>query len=348
MQCRARIGIMSAGEIEFGHCMTVLRRRTRSAEARRGAGLSTPATRRNLRRGVARHHRRRRAIAAGTVLALAVLAVVGIMSHTGSAVVPAHPVPPAGPGFFARIRLLGGRGPASFAGSQLADENAAINRTLARTPYVRVAGRQHRELALTFDDGPGPYTPEILSILNREHVPATFFEVGIAERYFHVSTTEMVTRGYVIGDHTESHAPMAMLSAGGQQLQLMEQTQAIGRYGAPFPRLFRPPYGMFNSTTFALLRHYRMLMILWTVDTSDYTRPGVAAIIHRAVSGARPGAIILLHDAGGNRSETVAALPRIIAVLRARGYKLVTVPKLLLDNPPPANQNFSTIIGSGG
>jgi peptidoglycan/xylan/chitin deacetylase (PgdA/CDA1 family) len=89
-------------------------------------------------------------------------------------------------------------------------------------------------------------------------------------------------------------------------------------------------------------------MILWTVDTSDYRRPGVAAIVKSAVSGARPGAIILLHDAGGDRSETVAALPLIIRKLRARGYQLVTVPRLLLDNPAPHDQDISAIIGSGG
>jgi peptidoglycan/xylan/chitin deacetylase (PgdA/CDA1 family) len=91
-----------------------------------------------------------------------------------------------------------------------------------------------------------------------------------------------------------------------------------------------------------------MLMVLWTVDTSDYRRPGTAAIVHSIVSRAKPGAIILMHDAGGNRAETVAALPKVIAQLRARGYRLVTVPRLLLDNPPPANQQLSSLIGSGG
>ena len=77
----------------------------------------------------------------------------------------------------------------------------------------------------------------------------------------------------------------------------------------------------------------------------DYRQPGVAAIVHAAVSGARPGAIILMHDAGGNRTETIEALPKIIKALRARGYKLVTVPRLLLDNPAPANQHD---LGGGG
>ena len=97
-----------------------------------------------------------------------------------------------------------------------------------------MAGSQHKEIALTFDDGPGPYTPAVLSVLEREHVPATFFEVGIAERYFHASTAAFVARGYPIGDHTEDHPPMSHLNAKGQQQQLLDQTAAIGQYGAPF------------------------------------------------------------------------------------------------------------------
>jgi peptidoglycan/xylan/chitin deacetylase (PgdA/CDA1 family) len=113
--------------------------------------------------------------------------------------------------------------------------------------------------------------------------------------------------------------------------------------------LFRPPYGLWNDTTLKLLKHYRMLMILWSVETGDYTLPGVAAIVQRALAGATPGAIILMHDAGGNRSETVAALPDIIRDLRRRGYKLVTVPRLLLDNPAPVRQGVaSSLSGEGG
>ena len=81
-----------------------------------------------------------------------------------------------------------------------------------------------------------------------------------------------------------------------------------------------------------------MLMVLWSADTSDYTRPGVSKIIYTAVSGAQPGAIILMHDGGGDRSETVAALPRVITRLRERGFRLVTVSQLIADDPPPTNQ----------
>ena len=213
---------------------------------------------------------------------------------------------------------------------------------------MRIAGSQHREIALTFDDGPGPYTPQILSILERTHTPGTFFEVGILEQYFHASTTQIVAHGYPIGDHTETHAPMSELSPKQQQQQLLEQTTAIGDYGAPFPRLFRPPYGLWNSATLSLLKRYRMLMVLWTVDTNDYQLPGVKAIVDSAVGGAKPGAIILMHDAGGSREETVEALPKIIDALRGRGYRLVTVPRLLLDNPAPKQQDVASLQGAGG
>jgi peptidoglycan/xylan/chitin deacetylase (PgdA/CDA1 family) len=286
-------------------------------------------------------HRRRRAIG---VLGLAVILLLSVLllgsGGGGAHSIAQHPASD----FFGRIKTLAGSGP----GSIVAAQNLGIDRSLGYTPYVRVAGSEHREIALTFDDGPGPYTPEVISILRHGHVPATFFEVGVLERYFHPWTTQIIAAGDPIGDHTFYHAPMGKLSPGDQQRELLEGASAVESYGAPFPRLFRPPYGLWNASTLKLLRAQRMLMVLWTVDTNDYRLPGTAAIIRAAVRGARPGAIILLHDGGGNRSETVAALRSIITRLRARGYRLVTVPQLLLDNPPPRNQNVYSVVGHGG
>ncbi len=300
------------------------------------------------RRRAEPHHLRRRAVAGAIVAAIVlILIITSSGGGSGTAVVPRAPVHSAA-GFFTRLQTLAGTGQGSFAFSERSALNGAIDRTLAYTPYVRIAGSQHREIALTFDDGPGPYTPQVLGVLERYRVPATFFEVGVLEQYFHASTAAIVSQGDVIGDHTYAHAPMSQLSAADQQSQLLQQTSLIAKYGAPFPRLFRPPYGLWNTTTLSLLHDYKMLMILWTVDTDDYLRPGVAAIVHSAVSGARPGAIILMHDAGGNRQETIDALPTIITTLRARGYRLVTVPQLLLDNPAPAKQDIAAVTGSGG
>jgi peptidoglycan/xylan/chitin deacetylase (PgdA/CDA1 family) len=297
---------------------------------------------------MAPHHRRRRWSVALVSLIAAALLLTLLLVGGGSAPSSSTAVEPHAGGFIASIGGLAGGAAGSLTTREARAESAAINRTLAYTPYVRIAGAEHREIALTFDDGPGPYTPQILAILQREHVGATFFEVGIEERYFNASTTEIAADGDVIGDHTEVHAPMSKLSAKAQRAQLLEQASAIGRFGAPFPRLFRPPYGLWNATTLRLLHRYRMLMVLWTVDTNDYRKPGVSAIVDAAVDGARPGAIILMHDAGGDRSETVAALPRIIAALRREHYQLVTVPRLLLDNPAPRVQNIGAVIGSGG
>lgn len=308
-------------------------------------GILEPA-RSARRRSMAPHHRRRRGLAILALIALGVLGAAlfvggGLGSAERTASLPGH-------GILGRIRALAGSGAGSLTARESAAESAAINRTLTYTPYVRVAGAQHREVALTFDDGPGPYTPQVLSILERHNVPATFFEVGILERYFYASTSAILADGDVVGDHTEVHAAMSKLSRAGQRAQLLQQAAAIERRGARFPRLFRPPYGMWNAVTLALLRRYHMLMVLWTVDTNDYRRPGVRAIVRAALSGARPGAIILLHDAGGNRSETAAALPQIIAGLRRRHFRLVTLPRLLLDNPPPRAQKIAAVIGTGG
>jgi len=290
-------------------------------------------------------HRRRRSLAGLAILLLVVLVLIVASSGGGGA---PHPLAVHGSGLFGRIQTLAGTGPTSFAGVERAAENAAINRTLATTPAIRIAGAQHRELALTFDDGPGPYTQQLIATLEQLHVPATFFEIGIAEQYFRAGTADVISHGFALEDHTYSHAPMNQLGMAGQRSQILREASTITSFGAPFPRLFRPPYGYWNNTTLQLLHKYRMLMVLWTVDTSDYRLPGSESIINTVVSGAQPGAIFLMHDAGGNRAETIAALPRIVEDLRARGYKWVTVPKLILDNPPPVNQNISSISGAGG
>jgi peptidoglycan/xylan/chitin deacetylase (PgdA/CDA1 family) len=227
-------------------------------------------------------------------------------------------------------------------------ESEALERTRLTVPIVRTAGSQHREIALTFDDGPGPYTPGILRVLVHTHTPATFFEVGEELRYFSGSTAEIVRLGDPIGDHTWSHPDMAQLSRRRQQRQLLREAAVIGNEGARFPEMYRPPFGRWDETTLQLLRQDNMLMVLWSVDTDDWEKPGTKRIVHNALSGARPGAIILLHDGGGDRSETVAALPMIIRDLRRRGYRLVTVPRLLLDNPPPRDQDVGSVKGQGG
>jgi peptidoglycan/xylan/chitin deacetylase (PgdA/CDA1 family) len=292
-----------------------------------GVGDETPQPVAPLR-PLAGIHRRRRIVAAALLAAGAVLVVILAVSGGGHGRARRAPTVPYTP-------IVA---PPTFLQAQADLEADTVNRTLAYTPYITRGTPRHREVALTFDDGPGPYTPEIVAILRAHRTAATFFVVGQSLRYFSSYLTLELRPGFVIGDHTENHAFLSLLSTRDQSAQLLQQAAAIRALGAPFPHLFRPPYGSFNAATLALLHRYGMLMVLWSVDTDDYRQPGVKTIVDRALAGAVPGAIILLHDAGGRREQTVAALPRIIAGLRRRHLTPVTVPQLLHDDPPPAGQ----------
>lgn len=299
-------------------------------------------TRRQLRQ------RRRRAAALAAVAGTALLAgaVAGAPSGTSGGASLSDKA--ARVGWYGHFKQLAGDGRASLDSQQRVAENDAVDRTLASSPVIHTAGAQHQEMALTFDDGPGPYTEQILQLLQRYGVPATFFVVGEQLSYFSAGVTREVALGMSVGDHTQSHRDLETLKPADQQAQIIQQTSAIGSYGAPFPRLFRPPYGNWNEATLSILKKQKMLTVLWTIDSEDWQRPGVEAIVSNVVSKAAPGAIVLLHDAGGDRSQTVAALPAIIQRLRAQGYRLVTVPRLLLDNPAPPNQTPPAGLTEGG
>jgi peptidoglycan-N-acetylglucosamine deacetylase len=276
---------------------------------------------------------RRRAVAAIVALALLALLIAALSSHGGSA----HSATTAA---HAKVALK--RTPTEELASMRAAEGKAIDHVLSYTPAITAGGSHGNEVALTFDDGPGPYTQQLVAELNRLGVHATFFAIGEEERYFSPGTSLELRSGDVVGDHTETHPMMASLSAHDQYEELFEQIARIELLGGPRPRLFRPPYGSFDATTFKLLHKLHLLMVLWSTDTDDYTLPGVGAIEQSALAGAHPGAIILMHDAGGDRSETIAALPTIIDGLRKKGLRPVTIPRLMLDDPPPPGQPLPT------
>jgi len=292
-------------------------------------------------------HRRRRAgaLAVAAVCALVLGLVVGGHdgSDRGAAGGPAVRI-----GWYGHLRALAGAGRASLDFEERARESAAIDRTLALTPFVRMAGRQHPLVALTFDDGPGPYTDALLRELERLRVPGTFFVVGYQLPAFEPQLQREVDLGQAIGDHTADHRDLALLPARGQRAQILADARELRSYGAPWPRLFRPPYGAYDRTTHALLGRARMLSVLWSVDSEDYTRPGVAAIVRNVVDHVQPGSIVLMHDGGGNRTQTIAALPRIVRRLRRDGYRFVSVPRLLRENPPPHDQQLPPGFNSVG
>ncbi|MBS1870595.1 MAG: polysaccharide deacetylase family protein [Actinobacteria bacterium] len=292
-------------------------------------------------------HRRRRAAALAAVAAAALL--LGLVVGAGSGGdAPKASGEATAVGWYGHLRTLAGAGRASLDFEQRAQEDAAIDRALALTPFVRMAGRQHPLVALTFDDGPSPYTDRLLDELERLHVPATFFVVGYQLPAFAPQLQREIDLGLTVGDHTADHANLTRLAPRDQRREIVEDADALHSYGAPWPRLFRPPYGAYDATTHALLGRQRMLSVLWSVDSEDYTRPGVDAIVRNVVEAVQPGSIVLMHDGGGDRTQTIAAIPRIVAQLRRDGYRFASVPRLLLENPPPQDQQLPSGFNSAG
>lgn len=191
-----------------------------------------------------------------------------------------------------------------------------------------------REVALTFDDGPWgqPPTIDFLRVLERMHVPATFFEIGDQLARFDPTGAlerRMLADGDLIGDHTWSHPIMTSLSPRAQRAQIASTIQAIRRRTGFTTCLWRPPYGAVNSGLVRLARARGLLTINWDVDPRDWATPGTGAIVSNVLTNARSGSIVIQHFGGGPRYQTLAALPQEIRGLRARGYRLVTVAQLL-------------------
>ena len=191
--------------------------------------------------------------------------------------------------------------------------------------------RSQRMVALTFDDGPSPlYTLKIASILRTQHVPATFFEVGSMIIRWPDITRQLVRDGFEIGNHTFTHANLAAIPGWEDSAQIGATESAIAGVTGFRPRLVRPPYA--STTSAVATSEARALtsvarggydLVFSTYDTEDWSLPGVPTIVRNAMPTGRHGGIVLMHDAGGRRDQTVRALPQIIHKLRARGFKLV-------------------------
>jgi peptidoglycan/xylan/chitin deacetylase (PgdA/CDA1 family) len=189
-----------------------------------------------------------------------------------------------------------------------------------------------REIALTFDDGPWYQTPRFLTLLEQYKVPATFFEVGEhISQYGEGGAIEqrMLADGDMVGDHTWSHIVVA--AAGPVAAEQIDRTAVAVRDATHgfTPCLFRAPGGDVSSALIGEARSMGFTTIQWDIDPRDWALPGVGEIEGNVLANAHPGAIVILHDGGGDRSQTLAALPDIIDTLRARGYTFVTVTQLL-------------------
>ncbi len=193
-------------------------------------------------------------------------------------------------------------------------------------------GPPRREVAIGFDDGPYTDTPAFVRMLQRSHATATFFMIGrqVTSTYRETMLHEL-RAGDVLGDHTFTHPDMTRTSDPRGQL---ERTRSVIRAQTGYtPCVFRPPYGDVNASVVHLASSLGMATVGWDVDPSDYAQPGTSAIVRRVLAQVRSGAIIISHDGGGPRGQTLAAYPRIIATLHRRGYRVVTIPELLGFRP---------------
>lgn len=207
---------------------------------------------------------------------------------------------------------------------------------------IQRAGTLPHKIALTFDDGPDPeWTPQILDILKAKHVPATFFIIGENAEMSPKLVQREVAEGHDVGNHTFTHPNLGDSPPGIVSLELNATQRLFEALTGHSMRLFRAPYfGDAEPTTadelvpIEIAQKMGYLSVGLHVDAEDWQRPGVDAIVDNVLNAIntrnveRKGQVVLLHDGGGERSQTIAALPRIIDSLRAQGYQFVTVSEL--------------------
>lgn len=204
------------------------------------------------------------------------------------------------------------------------------------------------EIALTFDDGPNPNaTPQVLAILKRYHIHATFFTLGRLVQLYPDLVRQEIDAGCVVGDHTWSHPYLPGLTPDAIKKQIGNTSDMLEQVTGMRPIFFRPPYGappfggMSNGNVLKIVNSFGLTTVIWNNDARDWSLPGTSTIVARVLASARNGSIILLHDGGGPRQQTVDALPTIIESLLARHFHFVTMAQLVanyhVSQFPPAS-----------
>jgi polysaccharide deacetylase family sporulation protein PdaB len=199
-----------------------------------------------------------------------------------------------------------------------------------------------KKVALTFDDGPNePYTSEVLKILKDNNIRATFFLVGENVATYPEAARAVVAAGHAIGNHSYDHRNLLTRTNAQVRAEILKTEEIIQDATGVKTTLFRPPYGDKDTLTLQQTRKLGYIMVEWSVSAEDWRKPGPEKIVKNVMKRIHSGDIILMHDGdkwrhGSDRSQTVQALPMIIAQLRQEGYEFVTIPELLkLDVPGP-------------
>lgn len=214
-----------------------------------------------------------------------------------------------------------------------------INSDSKDRPYFERRGEviwevptDQKVIALTFDDGPNPvYTPQILDLLEKYHAKATFFVVGSRVKKYPRVTKELMLRGHEIANHTYHHPNIKKISSQQFQVEIEQTKSSILKTTGITSHLFRPPGGYYDERIVNAAKQAGCLVVMWSwhQDTRDWANPGVNKIVRKVLSNTRNGDIVLFHDNGGDRSQTIGALEKILPRLKQRGYRFITVSELV-------------------
>lgn len=267
---------------------------------------------------------RRRVLLAGTA-AVGAAGTAGLLARGAGE----DPVPPVAPAAGAPARRLPLK-PSAYRLQPITGygppQTVPGRPPVRREPLLRMTGRG-RTMVLTFDDGPDPrYTPGILDTLAEYDVRAMFFVCGEMAVDNKDLLARMADEGHVVGNHTWSHPLLTKLTRRQIRSQMTRTSDVIEDGYGERPHWFRAPYGAWNRAAFQLGAELGMEPLGWTVDTLDWTSPGTRTIVDRVENGAGPGVVVLSHDAGGDRSQSVRALRRYLPQLMDAGYH-ITVPR---------------------
>lgn len=195
--------------------------------------------------------------------------------------------------------------------------------------------RDHRRVALTFDDGPDPvHTPALLEALRELDAPATFFVLGQRVDAHAELAARIVREGHELGNHTYNHRYLPLLRSRDVAAELAATDAAIERATGIIPVLARPPYGGRSPRNVHVFDRHAKRLVLWDVNSLDWTNKTACEIVERVLSRVRPGSIVLFHEARVGGEVTVEAVRMLVPALRERGYELSTVTDMLATRRP--------------
>ncbi|WP_246879875.1 polysaccharide deacetylase family protein [Bacillus suaedae] len=228
------------------------------------------------------------------------------------------PQPEGGPEFDGRVRQ-----PVS---------NIILQQRYPETVVLRGPMTENR-VALTFDDGPDPrFTPQLLDVLSKFNVPATFFVMGARAEAYPEITKRMANEGHIIGNHTYWHPNLVQENIASLKREIRQTEDVIADLVGYRTKLFRPPYGFLYNELVEEVAELNYTIIGWSLDTLDWRELGADNIAYNVINNIEPGSIILMHDGGewdADRTGTIESLKQIIPVLQEQGFEFVTVPELL-------------------